>query len=92
LWQYARNSAQRELEDFLVSLRPVLPSVPHAEIVAGDPATEILERAASGNYDLVAIGTHGRTGLPRLLIGSIAEKVVRAAPCPVLTVHESAHG
>jgi nucleotide-binding universal stress UspA family protein len=51
----------------------------------GDPASEIVRRASEGDFDLVVIGTHGRTGIRRALLGSIAERVVRLAPCPVLT-------
>lgn len=52
-----------------------------------EPASEILRYARSNNIDLIVMGTHGRTGLARAALGSVAETVVRAAPCPVLTVH-----
>jgi nucleotide-binding universal stress UspA family protein len=52
----------------------------------GDPATEICRVAKQAGYELIAMGTHGRTGLGRFLMGSVAEQVVRRAPCPVLTV------
>jgi nucleotide-binding universal stress UspA family protein len=52
----------------------------------GDPATEILAEAEQGDVDLIVMGTHGRTGLARLLMGSVAEQVARRSPCPVLTV------
>jgi nucleotide-binding universal stress UspA family protein len=52
----------------------------------GDATTEILRVAAETRADLIVMGTHGRTGLSRLLMGSIAEQVVRRAPCSVLTV------
>ena len=52
----------------------------------GDPTAEILRVAADIHADLVVLGTHGRTGLGRLLMGSVAEQVVRKAGCPVLTV------
>jgi nucleotide-binding universal stress UspA family protein len=52
--------------------------------VEGQPAAAILE--AARGHDLVVMGTHGRTGLRHLLLGSVAEKVVRSASCPVLTV------
>ena len=55
------------------------------------PAREIAHYAGAHNIDLLVIGTHGRSGLSRLLIGSVAEKVVRLAPCPVLTVHHPEH-
>jgi nucleotide-binding universal stress UspA family protein len=52
----------------------------------GNPTTETLEAAAEIDCDLIVMGTHGRTGLKRLFTGSVAEQVVRKAPCPVLTV------
>ena len=55
-------------------------------LLEGDPATAILRAARETNCDLVVIGTHGRTGLNRLLRRSVAEEVVRKAPCLVLTV------
>jgi len=55
-------------------------------LAGGDPADEILRRAAGGATDLVVMGTGGRRGLPRLLLGSVAERVVRESPVPVLTV------
>lgn len=51
-----------------------------------DPSAEILRAAASLHCDLIVLGTHGKTGLAHLLIGSVAEAVVRTAPVPVLTV------
>ena len=55
-----------------------------------EPANEILRYATSAPIDLIVMATHGRTGLARLALGSVAEAVVRAAPCPVLTVRSSA--
>jgi nucleotide-binding universal stress UspA family protein len=55
----------------------------------GDPAAEILRIAQDTNSDLIVMGTHGRSGLGRLLMGSVAEQVVRKASCPVLTVKAS---
>jgi nucleotide-binding universal stress UspA family protein len=53
-------------------------------LVHGDPATEIARFAAEGRFDLVVMGTHGRAELAHAMLGSVAEKVVRRAPCPVL--------
>jgi nucleotide-binding universal stress UspA family protein len=50
----------------------------------GPPAAEIAHLAEAGDFDLVVTGTHGRHGMRRLLLGSVAERVVRDAPCPVL--------
>jgi universal stress protein A len=56
------------------------------EIVDGFPGEEIVRVAKERNCDLIVMGTHGRTGLSRVLTGSVAEEVLRAAPCPVLTI------
>jgi nucleotide-binding universal stress UspA family protein len=53
----------------------------------GPPATEIVSTASDLKVDLIVMGTHGRRGLSRMFMGSVAEKVVRTAPCPVLTMH-----
>jgi nucleotide-binding universal stress UspA family protein len=60
--------------------------VEHQLLFVGDPAAEILRVAQAVKADLIVLGTHGRTGLGRLLMGSVAEQVVRRAPCPVVTV------
>ncbi|HEY7424623.1 MAG TPA: universal stress protein, partial [Gemmataceae bacterium] len=60
-------------------------------IVHAHPSTAILNEAASGEYDLLALATHGRRGLPRLFLGSVADKVVRGASVPVL-VHRCLPG
>jgi len=56
------------------------------QLVEGDPVSEILRVAREMPADLIVMGTHGRTGLERLLMGSVAEEVLRKATCPVLTV------
>lgn len=55
-------------------------------VLAGDARKEILEHAAREHVDMIVMGTHGRTGAAHLFLGSVAERVVRAARCPVLTV------
>src|SRR5688572_20762627 len=57
-------------------------------LVTGDPATEIVRLAKEEDVDLIVMGTHGRTGLRRMLMGSVAEAVVRHAECPVFTLKE----
>jgi len=61
------------------------------EVRVGTPFLEIVRHAKEMNADLVVIGTHGRTGLAHVLLGSTAEKVVRKAHCPVLTVRPLGH-
>ena len=65
----------------------LIPGVPVIMVVAaGNPADEIVRYAAGHQIDLVVLGTHGRTGVSRLLLGSVAERVLGTAPCPVLVV------
>lgn len=59
--------------------------------VQGSPWTEIVERAKTGDYHMIVVGSHGHTGLRHMLLGSTAERVVRHAPCPVLTVRTRDH-
>jgi nucleotide-binding universal stress UspA family protein len=59
-------------------------------VITGRPATAIVEQASTGRFDLIVMGTHGRTGLSHALLGSVAERVVQKAPCPVLTVRDAA--
>jgi universal stress protein A len=56
------------------------------EVVFGEPVDEILKKAVELQSDLIVMGTHGRSGLDRVLVGSVAESVLRKAPCPVLCV------
>ncbi len=58
----------------------------HPLLTPGDPAREIILAAEEQKVDLIVIATHGHTGWGRLIFGSVAEKVVRLAPCPVLTI------
>jgi nucleotide-binding universal stress UspA family protein len=59
----------------------------HVELVQGPPASVITNAAERGGHDLIAIGTHGHRGFRRLLLGSVAESVIRHAPCSVLVAH-----
>lgn len=71
----------------LEQIRPVDPRIPvHHVFLEGDPASEIVRYAVDAGVDLIVMGTHGRTGLERLLMGSVAEKVMREARCSVLVV------
>jgi nucleotide-binding universal stress UspA family protein len=77
-------------EPLRAKLHELLPRDPKVrvehEFAEGDAAIEILRLAEETKCNLIVMGTHGRTGLGRLLMGSVAEQVVRKAPCPVLTV------
>jgi nucleotide-binding universal stress UspA family protein len=60
-------------------------------LLAGNPFLEIIRYAKAHNVDLIVMGTHGRGPIAHMLLGSVAEKVVRKSPCPVLTVREAQH-
>jgi nucleotide-binding universal stress UspA family protein len=79
-----RERARTALQEFLP---PQLRGWPLELLVAvGHPFEQILETAAAKHVDLIVMGTHGRTGLTHMMLGSVAERVVRLASCPVLTV------
>ena len=82
--------AREELEAIA---EPGLEHVSRVErsIRTGPPFLEIVRCAKEKDADLIVIGTHGRTGVAHALIGSVAEKVVRKSPCPVLTVRPEGH-
>lgn len=63
----------------------------HREVREGTPFYEIVRYAKETHIDLIIMGTHGHTGLTHMLLGSVTEKVVRKAPCPVLTVRHPEH-
>lgn len=81
----ARELIDRELQGLLAPARAAGVNVPLA-IREGDPAAEVLAQAASMPADLIVLSTHGRSGFDRFALGSVAEKVLRKAACPVLIV------
>jgi nucleotide-binding universal stress UspA family protein len=76
------EKAMARVKDRGIEIRPVS--------IVGDPQTRILEVAKETNAQLIVMGTHGRRGLSRLLLGSTAETIVRTSPVPVLTVRAKA--
>ncbi len=73
----------------LHELKPSDVDVPFEhQMLDGDPATEIVALADQTEAEMIVMGTHGRTGLKRLLMGSVAEAVVRRANCPVFTLKQ----
>ncbi|GAF96991.1 unnamed protein product [marine sediment metagenome] len=81
--------AKRELARMLAEVVPTYGDVRYTHrLLLGDPASEIINLAADEDVDVIVMGTHGRTGLVRLLMGSVAETVVRRAGCPVLTIKQ----
>jgi nucleotide-binding universal stress UspA family protein len=78
--------AWRQLDALLIPADRVDPHVQLAVRIWASPAPAIVEYAEEAEIDLIVIGTHGRDGFSRFLMGSVAQRVVRMAPCPVLTV------
>lgn len=91
---YVGAAALDDTQELAEQLARVVPSDPAIEyehrLVSGDPAREIVHLAEEEHADLIVMGTHGRTGLIRLLMGSVAESVVRHATCPVFTLRQPA--
>ena len=81
-----RENAEHDMAEFLGQL--TLPSglTTSSRLLSGEPASTLVAELKKGEHDLVILSTHGRTGLAHLLLGSIAEKLVRLSPVPVLTV------
>jgi len=84
-------SAEKNLRSLVASARNGNTTGPGWKVRAGLPAHEIVEMAKEMDADLIVIATHGYTGWKHFCIGSTAERVVRAAPCPVLVVREKEH-
>ena len=96
LWEFSlpdlvrklEEAGRQRLEEFVADLRD-----PHVTVETlsrvGQPATEITRCARDLQTDLIVIGTHGRGGVAHALLGSVAERVMRTAPCPVVTVRGS---
>src|SRR6266446_3910609 len=83
-------AARAALED--VVRKSEFQGVPHhSEVREGTPFYEIIRFAREADIDLIVMGTHGHSGLAHVLLGSVTEKVVRKAPCPVLTVRHPEH-
>jgi nucleotide-binding universal stress UspA family protein len=87
--EFAQTRAGREMDRLLSEMRHLGVSV-RGRLGSGDAANAILRMAEHESYDLIVMGTHGRTGLSHLVMGSVAEKVVARAPCPVLTIRQNA--
>jgi universal stress protein A len=85
LAELIRENAEREMTEFLASLAlpPTLP-LSH-RLLSGEPASTLVSELKKAEHDLVVVGTHGRTGLAHMLLGSVAEKLIRLSPVPVLT-------
>jgi nucleotide-binding universal stress UspA family protein len=84
-----KAGATKQLDTLAAEVRGRRPGT-QASFREGTAVEEILKAAKETSADIIVLGTHGRTGLPHVVLGSVAERVVRTAPCPVLTVRPSA--
>ena len=80
------EAEQSEVERFVAAALGSATPLPVVHVRSGTPREVILEAAEELGCDVIVLGTHGRTGRQRMLAGSVAESVVRAAACPVVTV------
>ena len=83
------EAAQKRLNDLLVDNDPKPIPVKKAVVTSSATATCIVQYARDHDINLIIVGTHGRGAMAHLLMGSVAERVVRTAPCPVLTVRQN---
>jgi nucleotide-binding universal stress UspA family protein len=86
LEKYAEEQARTDLEKFAEETRGRGVAINATRVLRGDTALRVCEVAENEHFDLIVMGTHGRSGLSHLLLGSVAEKVVRHSKVPVLTV------
>jgi nucleotide-binding universal stress UspA family protein len=85
-----RADAESRLQEFVS--RVGSSTVPiDTRVIRGEPAADLRRMAEQENVDVIVMGSHGRTGLAHVLLGSVAERVVRSAPCSVLVVGRQAH-
>jgi nucleotide-binding universal stress UspA family protein len=85
------RAAREQAEALLTENDRRLLNAEAVTITSERPAATIVEYARANRFDLIVMGTHGRRALARVMMGSVAEHVVRTAPCPVLTVHSLQH-
>ncbi len=82
------SAARSELHRFVASVPATAAVSPSERVETGDARERIVAIAQNSAFDVIVLGTHGRTGRPHALAGSVAESVVRTAACPVITVRE----
>jgi nucleotide-binding universal stress UspA family protein len=89
--QEVEDAARKQLDDLLVDNDTHALPTRRVLVTSNAPAVAIVDYAGRERIDLIITGTHGRGGVAHLLMGSVAERVVRTAPCPVLTVRHPEH-
>ncbi|MXR51196.1 universal stress protein [Halovenus sp. WSH3] len=86
-WEGVSSALRKQGERAVESVEETVDDQPvETHISDGSPSKEIVSYAEENDCDVIAMGTHGRSGVDRLLLGSVAERVVRSSPVPVLTI------
>ncbi len=87
--EWVRNEADSGMAEFMAEL--AIPDGVEIEtkLIAGDAPERIAKEATEYDADLIVMGTHGRKGMAHLIMGSVAERTLRIAPCPVLTIRSN---
>ncbi len=88
LVQEQRDHAKKAMHDLTKKLEQKRVPLDKPLVIAGSAAHVIPDQAERRNIDMIVMGTHGRTGFSHMLLGSVAERIVRTAPCAVLTIRE----
>jgi len=91
LQQQIEDDARHRVNELLIDSDKSGPATVPVVVVSSSPAQSIIDYAKDHGIDVIVMGTHGRGGLAHLMMGSVAERVVRLAPCPVLTVRHPEH-
>jgi nucleotide-binding universal stress UspA family protein len=86
LSELIRETAERDMFEFLSRVKTPPGKTFKHHLLTGDPVSTIVAEASKPGYDVIVIGTHGRTGMTKLLLGSVTEKLIRLSPIPILTV------
>jgi nucleotide-binding universal stress UspA family protein len=86
LSELIRENAERDMTEFLAQVKAPPGKAFKHQLITGDPVSAIIAEATKPGYDVLVVGTHGRTGMTKLLLGSVTEKLIRLSPIPVLTV------
>jgi len=86
LSELIRDNAERDMTEFLALVKVPEGTAFEHRLLSGDPVSAILAEASKPGYDVLVVGTHGRTGMTKLLLGSVTEKLIRLSPIPVLAV------
>jgi universal stress protein A len=92
--EYYQEAEARSLESLRRAIPPGCDRPEQVKMAVrwGDPVDAVVAYASERHIDLIVIATHGRTGLSHVLLGSVAERIVREAPCPVLTIRDRKKG